>query len=736
MCPVGVRTSHSTHALETGVAKLWLLLVGVNQYEDEQIPGLHYSALDCQGLGEALNAATQGFPQKEVMIYHDFGEQQPKLENIRASLQQIAAASKPIDTVIFYFSGHGMLDSLSQQVVLCLQDTQKEQLTDTGLKLQELLQLLENCSAQQQLIILDACHSGGMTLLGARGETDPQLNPTPELVEVLRKRAAQRKGFYALLSCDRGQQSWEFPQLGHGVFTYYLIQGLRGEAADSVGVIEADGLYRYVYHQTLTYIDKANQQLRVINQLKKGRGDNSIHSEYPSQTPKRIVEGVGEVILGLKPQQIPFSQHPRQALIVEGLPKSKHSLDLSKILSNTRSFEVNYWTVRGKNPQSDVRKAIQKCLLSPSFAESTTPEAATTVLLYLRGQICETEVGEARLVLSEDIFIERSWLRKQLRRCRSQQIIILDCPEQQGFGTVSVRDWVEELQIGLDAGQCLITAAVPANDSEVFAHTLLETLNQGMQPTGLTAAAWITQLQMQLTQTDIKLYFWLSGSQGIIEILPGKTLFSVENLHTKPENTDNFKPDDLSSALGIDYTYLRDLLKNKRWLEADQETTKLILKASGRKEESFLEIKDVINFSCKDLYTIDNLWVNYSYGHFGFSVQQLIWQSIKDTSATDPLLALMIGSAKVAASETCIDFANRVGWRLKDSWVDYENLVWQGDAPIGHLPYFGFLEQVWRVKLLGVWEWHSAIATASWWELCVALFLRLETCQLGDSETG
>ncbi|BAY92223.1 MULTISPECIES: GUN4 domain-containing protein [unclassified Tolypothrix] len=736
MCPVGVRTSHSTHALETGVAKLWLLLVGVNQYEDEQIPGLHYSALDCQGLGEALNAATQGFPQKEVMIYHDFGEKQPKLANIRASLKQIAAASKPTDTVIFYFSGHGMLDSLSQQVVLCLQDTQKEQLTDTGLKLQELLQLLENCSAQQQLLILDACHSGGMTLLGARGETDPQLNPTPELVEVLRKRASQRKGFYALLSCDRGQQSWEFPQLGHGVFTYYLIQGLRGEAADSVGVIEADGLYRYVYHQTLTYIDKANQQLRVINQLKKGRGDNSIHSEYPSQTPKRIVEGVGEVILGLKPQQIQSSQHPRQALIVEGLPKSKNSLDLSKILSSAGSFEVNYWTVRGKNSQSDVRKAIQKCLLSPSFAETTTPEAATTVFLYLRGQIRETEPGEARLILSEDIFIERSWLRKQLRRCRSQQIIILDCPEQQGLGTVSVRDWVEELQIGLDAGQCLITAAVPANDSEVFAYTLVETLNQGMQPTGLTAAAWITQLQVQLAQTNIQLYFWLSGSQGIIEILPGKTVFSVENLNTKPENTDNSKPDDLSSALGIDYTYLRDLLKNKRWLEADQETTKLILKASGRKEESFLEISDVINFSCKDLSTIDNLWVNYSYGHFGFSVQQRIWQSIKDTSATDPLLALMIGSAKVAASETCIDFANRVGWRLKDSWVDYENLVWQGDAPIGHLPYFGFLEQVWRVRLLGVWEWHSAIATASWWELCVALFSRLESCQVGDSDTA
>ncbi|BAY22531.1 peptidase C14 caspase catalytic subunit p20 [Calothrix sp. NIES-2100] len=729
MCPVGVRTSRSTKALETGVAKLWLLLVGVNQYEDEQIPSLNYSALDCQGLGEALNAATQAFPQKEVMIYHDFASQQPKLENVRTSLRQIAAATKPIDTVLFYFSGHGMLDPLSQQVVLCLQDTQKSKLIDTGLKLQEVLQLLENCSAQQQLLVLDACHSGGMTLWGARGEPDPQLNPTPELVEVLRQRAANRKGFYALLSCDRSQQSWEFPQLGHGVFTYYLIRGLKGEAADSQGVIEADGLYRYVYHQTLTYIDKANQQLRVINQLKKGRGDKSIHPEYPSQTPKRIVEGVGEVILGLKSTTTASSLHPRQALIVEGLPKSKTSLALSKILSSAGSFEVNYWTVGRKNSQSDVRKAIQKCLLSEYEAESTTTstttEAAATVLLYLRGQIQETEQGEAILVLSDEMTIHRSWLKKQLRRCRSQQIIILDCPLEQGVG-ISLGDWLEELQLGLETGQCLIAAAVPPHESERFATTLLKTLNQGIQPSGFTAAAWITQLQVELAQTDIQLYFWLSGSQGIIEVLLGKTLYSGESV--------NEQPDDLSSEAGIDYTHLRDLLQAQRWLEADRETTTLMLKVGGREQQPYLDINTIKNFPCTDLYTIDKLWVSYSHGRCGFSVQHHIWENIKHNSATDPMLALMIGSAKVAAFETCIDFANRVGWRLRDSWIDYDNLIWTGDAPMGHLPYVGFLEQVWHVKVLGVWEWHSAIATAAWWELCVTLFSRIEACKIASSD--
>ncbi|WP_414530929.1 caspase family protein, partial [Nodularia chucula] len=121
MCPISVSTSRSTHALETGVAKLWLLLIGVNQYQDNQIPCLRYSAGDCQGLAAALNAATLGFPQREVMIHHDFAQSPPLLENVRASVKKITDATQPINTVLFYFSGHGLLDASSQQVVLCLQ---------------------------------------------------------------------------------------------------------------------------------------------------------------------------------------------------------------------------------------------------------------------------------------------------------------------------------------------------------------------------------------------------------------------------------------------------------------------------------------------------------------------------------------------------------------------------------------------------------------------------------------
>ncbi|MBW4556139.1 MAG: caspase family protein [Trichormus sp. ATA11-4-KO1] len=518
MSPLGVATSRSTPAKPKVNPTLWLLLVGVNQYQDEQLPCLRYSAVDCQGLAEALAGATQEqFAQKEINIYHDFASQLPLLTTVRASLQQITQAAQPQDTILFYFSGHGMLQANTQQAFLCLADTQKDNLENTGLAVQELLQLLANSGVQNQLVWLDACHSGGMTLRG--------LNPTQQLVAVLQQRAAKSKGFYALLSCDTDQLSWEFPELGHGVFTYYLMRGLRGDAADAQGVISADGLYRYVYHQTLQYIDKTNQQLRLINQQKRGKGDTQLYSEYPLQTPKRIVEGIGELILG-NVQAIAESLPPRIALVIEGISGSQTALNFSKVLAGVGAFELEYLPRSGTTTAQEIRATIKACLRSTHQLQPPKTAEPAIVLLYLHGRLEETPSGEAALVLLDDIWLNRSWLRQQLRRSSvTQQIIILDCP---GSHSVSLQDWVEELQLDSETGQCIITAAFPKHNSEIFTPALIETLKAAAKPAGLSVAAWITQLQIHLAaQTQISssspLHIWLSGTQGVMEIIPATT---------------------------------------------------------------------------------------------------------------------------------------------------------------------------------------------------------------------
>ncbi|MEL6930381.1 MAG: caspase family protein, partial [Cyanobacteria bacterium J06600_6] len=506
MCP---RVKSRSKAKSVQPEKLWILLVGVNQYQDtENLASLQYSALDCRGLGEALIDATASFSSKEVIIHHDFVSQRPQLAAVQQSIKHITQSAGQNDTILFYFSGHGILETKTQQVALCLADTDTKELLTTGLPLNDLLKQLGSCAASQQLVWLDACHSGGMTLRGTAAA-----DPSEQLVEVLRHKASESKGFYALLSCDRAQQSWEFPELGHGVFTYYLMRGLRGEAADAGGIIEADALYQYVYHQTLRYIDKTNQQIRLINQQKSSRGENKLQSEFPIQTPKRIVEGFGKVVLGKRSQQ-DLDINPRQALVVDGGSKANSTtLALSQVLQSAGDFNLRYFP-QTNEPWSRIKDAIASCL----NAQVEDKAEISTALLYLRGEVETAESGTSWLVLADGMRISRFWLKKILQNARAtQQIVILDCP-----GSDNLQDWVEDLRLEGDRGQCLIAANASLKNSSQFADLVLETLQSDYTEAGLPVAAWISKLQVALAGTGIMPQIWLSGTQGVIELLAAK----------------------------------------------------------------------------------------------------------------------------------------------------------------------------------------------------------------------
>ena len=526
---LGIGSSDSQYTLKSGEAKLWLLLVGVNDYQDIGLPSLRYPALDCQGLEESLIKATEGFPNKEIVVHHDFASKTPQLKNIRESLKKIVLSSRPNDSIMLYFSGHGMLDPTTQDAVLCFSDTDQNNLLKTGLPMQELVEILSKSPAKQQLLCLDTCHSGDMALLGsggnARDAETPVSNSTPQLMSVLRQRASQSKGFCALLSCDRGQKSWEFPELGHGVFTYYLMQGLSGEAADTTGFIDADGLYKYVYRQTVQYIDKLNYQVRLINQQKLSRGDSRLYPEYPLQTPKRIVEGVGELIVGYKPKKEKPQSKLRRAFVIDGLLNRDSSNKLSRLLAGAGGFEVECFHQQNKN-WSDIRGEIQQFIQTTEELKAENNGIGgvsniSTCLLYLRGCVKETEDGEGRLILGGGVNLSRSYFRKILRQAqKTQQIVILNLVSPDS-NLSTAQNWIEDLQCSAEYGQCLIVTQTSFDKSEVFCQTLIESLASVNPQLGLPVAKWITQLQKLLQSKDINLKTWFSGTQAIIDILPG-----------------------------------------------------------------------------------------------------------------------------------------------------------------------------------------------------------------------
>ncbi|MFH7028778.1 MAG: GUN4 domain-containing protein [Heteroscytonema crispum UTEX LB 1556] len=157
------------------------------------------------------------------------------------------------------------------------------------------------------------------------------------------------------------------------------------------------------------------------------------------------------------------------------------------------------------------------------------------------------------------------------------------------------------------------------------------------------------------------------------------------------------------------YSYLETLLAAAQWKEADKETKNILLRLGGREIQGYLSYENVLNIPSQDLCTINQLWVKYSNGHFGFSVQKQIWQSNG-------------GEPGKYNEENWVRFGEIVGWRstrehqiLFASWTTrewsyYSQIQFTLNAPKGHLP------RLWD-------EWRGGIDL-------VAIALKLESCNI------
>ena len=126
-----------------------------------------------------------------------------------------------------------------------------------------------------------------------------------------------------------------------------------------------------------------------------------------------------------------------------------------------------------------------------------------------------------------------------------------------------------------------------------------------------------------------------------------------------------------------DYTKLEQLLVAGQWKEADGETNNKMLEVAGRQKEGWLDTEHIENLSCPDLRAMDRLWVNYSDGRFGFSVQKRIYQSL--------------GGTKEYNQKVWVAYSEAIGWKQKGEkgeWLSYSQLTFNTQAPSAHLPSF------------------------------------------------
>ncbi|MGB3513744.1 MAG: GUN4 domain-containing protein [Microcoleaceae cyanobacterium] len=146
---------------------------------------------------------------------------------------------------------------------------------------------------------------------------------------------------------------------------------------------------------------------------------------------------------------------------------------------------------------------------------------------------------------------------------------------------------------------------------------------------------------------------------------------------------------------------LESLLAVKNWQEADIKTRQIMLATAGadKRDNLLLTQTDIQQFSCTDLIDIDRLWIQYSQRRFGFSVINHIYQKVQKNYS---------------------QLAQKVGWRSGDRWLNYEDLIFDITAPVGHLPV------TWLVPTTFSIYWQTRFARVGW-EL---LLSRLDSCQI------
>ncbi len=122
---------------------------------------------------------------------------------------------------------------------------------------------------------------------------------------------------------------------------------------------------------------------------------------------------------------------------------------------------------------------------------------------------------------------------------------------------------------------------------------------------------------------------------------------------------------ELISEMGVDYRKLQYLLAVQKWQEADVETWMVLCAALGKRAKSYLFQDDIDNLPCADLLTIDRLWVKYSGGRFGFTVQKQIYESVNEDYGK---------------------FCSQVGWLTYNLHFRPQGFKFTTWTPVGHLP--------------------------------------------------
>lgn len=238
----------------------WAVVIGIGAYEDPAIPHLRFSVADAE-LFYSLLTERAGFRKDHVLLLTDRTERRPTLRDLKYALGTFLARSAgKDDLVVIYYAGHGApevdprgieSDGLAKYLVPI--DANAADLYSTALPMDEFQTIFSRIEAERVVVFLDACYSGAA---GGRTFASRRTRAT-RVDDLFLERLTRSRGRAIITAARSSEVSLELAELGHGLFTYYLVTGLRGAAdLDLDGIVALQELYQYL-EQTIARKSRA-----------------------------------------------------------------------------------------------------------------------------------------------------------------------------------------------------------------------------------------------------------------------------------------------------------------------------------------------------------------------------------------------------------------------------------------------------------------------------------------------
>ncbi|OGW21183.1 MAG: hypothetical protein A2Z82_05575, partial [Nitrospirae bacterium GWA2_46_11] len=230
---------------------LYAIVVGINEYRNKSI-SLTYAVPDAKAFAETLRkSAGPLFENIRIRMLTTFDE--TTKESITKVFEEVREKVKPNDLFVFYNASHGIVDVVDDEEQYFLLTSNvlllsSRHIGKDAMSQKELAKLVGNIPAQKKLIILDTCNAGK----GGKEIQIALLQQTRGLTESTAVKLLQRAIGSSVFSASSDTQQAFEGYKGHGLFTYVLIEGLKGKAdVKKDGFITIYGLADYVDEQVI-----------------------------------------------------------------------------------------------------------------------------------------------------------------------------------------------------------------------------------------------------------------------------------------------------------------------------------------------------------------------------------------------------------------------------------------------------------------------------------------------------